>query len=163
MKGGHDLTDRLVSLAPGVALAAGVCLALMAAPSQAHDGAGLSLSSLSPEIQNGLLDQGLLSGGTGLDAPPGDAAPAPPADGATATEPGERPLRVYVVVVDGLRPQEVGPLTPALEGLKAAGTWYEQARAVFPGETLPNHAAMATGVLPQRNGIIANQFDRGGI
>jgi hypothetical protein len=68
------------------------------------------------------------------------------------------PRRVYVVVVDGLRPQDVGLATPRLRELKDSGTWYEQARAVYPAETLPNHAAMATGVLPQRNGIIANQF-----
>jgi hypothetical protein len=78
-----------------------------------------------------------------------------------AADAGEPPLRVYVVVVDGLRPQEIGPLTPNLAELRAGGTWYEQARAVFPAETLPNHAAMATGVLPQRNGIVANQIWRG--
>jgi predicted AlkP superfamily pyrophosphatase or phosphodiesterase len=73
---------------------------------------------------------------------------------------GESQLRVYVVVVDGLRPREVGPLTRRLTELKQSGTWYEQARTVFPGETLPAHAAMATGVLPGRNGIVANQFWR---
>jgi Type I phosphodiesterase / nucleotide pyrophosphatase len=67
------------------------------------------------------------------------------------------PLRVYVVVVDGMKPSEVGLLTPTLNELKENGTWYEQARAIFPAETLPNHVAMATGVLPTRNGIIGNQ------
>jgi len=76
---------------------------------------------------------------------------------ASAQEP-PGPLRVYVVVLDGLKPQEVGTLTPTLSSLKSQGTWYEQARAVFPSETLPNHAAMMTGVLPSRNGIIGNQY-----
>ena len=70
------------------------------------------------------------------------------------------PLRVYVLVLDGLKPEEVGPLTPALSSLRARGTWYEEARAVFPAETIPNHAAMMTGVLPSRSGIIGNQFWR---
>ena len=68
------------------------------------------------------------------------------------------PLRVYVVVLDGLKPNEVGPLTPNLAELKDQGTWYEQARAVFPAETLPNHAAMMTGFPPQQSGIVGNDF-----
>jgi uncharacterized repeat protein (TIGR01451 family) len=65
---------------------------------------------------------------------------------------------VYVVVLDGLKPAEVGPLTPTLSGLHDQGTWYEQARAVFPAETLPNHVAVMTGVRPERNGIVGNEY-----
>jgi type I phosphodiesterase/nucleotide pyrophosphatase len=79
-----------------------------------------------------------------------------PAESVAAEEHG--PPRVYVVVTDGMDPSEVGATTPNLSALRADGTWYEQARSVFPTETLPNHAAMATGVLPARNGIIGNQF-----
>ena len=67
-------------------------------------------------------------------------------------------LRVYVIVVDGLHPDEVGPLTPTLSELKANGTWYENARAVMIAETLPNHVAMMTGVVPAKNGIVANDY-----
>lgn len=83
-------------------------------------------------------------------------APVPPT--ASAADPS---LRVYVLVTDGLGPAEVTPATmPNLAALKSDGTWYEQARSVFVAETLPNHVAMATGVLPQRNGIVANSaFD----
>jgi uncharacterized repeat protein (TIGR01451 family) len=74
-----------------------------------------------------------------------------------AAQPG--PLRVYVLVLDGLRPSEVNPtLMPNLTALRAMGTWYEQARSVYIAETLPNHAAMMTGVLPERNGIVANDY-----
>jgi len=86
-------------------------------------------------------------------AVPAAAAQAPSASG---------PPRVYVIVLDGLRPQEVGSLTPTLSALRAQGTWYEQARAVFPAETLPNHVAMMTGKLPQDNGVVANQWWPGG-
>ena len=72
-------------------------------------------------------------------------------------------LRVYSIVLDGLRPQEVTPdLMPNLSELRAGGTWYEQARAVFIAETLPNHAAMMTGVRPARNGIVSNDFSPSG-
>src|SRR5687768_8436516 len=64
---------------------------------------------------------------------------------AQAAETSEGGLRVYVIVVDSLRPQEVSLATPTLNELKSGGTWYEQARAVFPAETVPNHAAMMTG------------------
>ncbi|MGH7855849.1 MAG: alkaline phosphatase family protein, partial [Candidatus Binatia bacterium] len=70
-------------------------------------------------------------------------------------------LRVYVVVVDGLHPDEVGPLTPTLSELRTGGTWYDDARAVMIAETLPNHVAMMTGVLPRRNGIPANDYKNG--
>lgn len=69
------------------------------------------------------------------------------------------PQRTYVIVVDGLRPEEVNPaLMPNLAALRAQSTWYEQARAVFPAETLPNHAAMMTGVTGKRSGIVGNNI-----
>ena len=81
-----------------------------------------------------------------------------PVGGATAAETAPGPLKVYVVVLDGMRPGEVDESTPTLSALKAQGTWYEQARAVLPAETLPNHVAMMTGQLPEQNGVIANQW-----
>lgn len=73
--------------------------------------------------------------------------------------PGPEDLRVYVVVVDGLHPDEVTPdLAPNLAALRAGGTWYENALAVMIAETLPNHVAMMTGVPPQTSGIVANTF-----
>ena len=68
-------------------------------------------------------------------------------------------LQVYVIVLDGLRPQEVTlAQTPFLNELKEGGTWYEQARAVYLAETLPNHAAMMTGILPERSGLLGNDY-----
>ncbi len=82
----------------------------------------------------------------------GTAAAKKPTGGA------QPPLRVYVIVLDGLEPKEIGTLTPTLSALKSQGTWYDDARAVFPAETIPNHVAMMTGVLPERNGIIGNNY-----
>jgi predicted AlkP superfamily pyrophosphatase or phosphodiesterase len=73
--------------------------------------------------------------------------------------PARDQLEVYVVVLDGLRPREVTPAqTPFIYLLKESGTWYEQARAVYLAETLPNHAAMMTGVLPERSGLLGNDY-----
>jgi hypothetical protein len=81
--------------------------------------------------------------------------PRPSEGAATARD----DLQVYVVVLDGLRPREVDMArAPFLNELKESGTWYEQARAVYLAETLPNHAAMMTGVLPQRSGLLGNDY-----
>ena len=65
--------------------------------------------------------------------------------------------RVYVVSLDGLRPDEVA-LMPFLASLASAGTYYTEARAVMVAETIPNHVSMVTGAYPDRTGIVANTF-----
>ncbi|MBW3659249.1 MAG: alkaline phosphatase family protein [Actinobacteria bacterium] len=74
-----------------------------------------------------------------------------------AQEPEPETVRVVHLVIDGLHPAQVGPLTPVLAELKASGVWYEQARAVMASETLPNHVSMATGAYPQVTGIPGNE------
>ena len=71
-------------------------------------------------------------------------------------------LRVYVLVVDGCRPDEITPtLTPRLHALKSAGTWFAGARSLPVMETIPNHVMMMTGVRPDRSGVPANAvYDR---
>jgi hypothetical protein len=68
-------------------------------------------------------------------------------------------LTVVVAVVDSLMPSdlELGT-TPELNALKDQGTFYEESRAVYAAETIPNHVAMMTGVYPDRNGIPMNDF-----
>lgn len=80
----------------------------------------------------------------------GGSGPPPPA--------GTEKLTVVVLVVDSLMPDEIGPSTPNLDALKAAGTFYPESRAMFSAETIPNHVAMMTGVVPARNGIPTNNF-----
>lgn len=65
---------------------------------------------------------------------------------------------MVVLVVDSLMPDEIGPNTPNLDALKAAGTFYAESRAMFSAETIPNHVAMMTGVVPERSGIPTNNF-----
>jgi len=70
---------------------------------------------------------------------------------------GSQPLRVYVLTVDGLHPDEVATYMPNLAAIQAESRSFGNARAVLPAETLPNHVAMMTGVLPRDSGIVANE------
>lgn len=71
---------------------------------------------------------------------------------------GDSKLRVYVVVVDSLRDDEVGPQTPSLLALREDAVVYEGARAILPAVTLANHVSMMTGVLPNKHGMISNAY-----
>ena len=83
------------------------------------------------------------------------------AAGATAgaAHPGSR---AYVLVLDGLRPDEVDSgLMPAVRALRDGGRRHPQARSLPIMETIPNHVMMMTGVRPDRNGVPANAvYDR---
>lgn len=70
--------------------------------------------------------------------------------------------RVYVLVIDGCRPDEITPeTTPNLHALRSAGRWFPQARSMPIAETIPNHVMMMTGVRPDRSGVPANSiYDR---
>src|SRR5690606_11796127 len=62
-------------------------------------------------------------------------------------------VRVYVLVVDGLRPDEITPaITPTLYRLREEGTTFPAARSLPVTETLPNHAMLITGMRPDRTG-----------
>lgn len=70
--------------------------------------------------------------------------------------------RVYVLVIDGCRPDEITTeLTPHLVALRDAGTNFPAARSLPIMETIPNHVMMMTGVRPDRSGVPANSiYDR---
>lgn len=81
------------------------------------------------------------------------AAGAPWASAATTGKP-----RVYVLVIDGCRPDEITPeATPHLHALRTGGRWFPQARSMPIAETIPNHVMMMTGVRPDRGGVPANE------
>ena len=64
-----------------------------------------------------------------------------------------------LVVFDGLRPDMVRPdTTPNLVRFAAVGTRFAHARSVFPSETRVCSASIATGCLPSRHGLVANQL-----
>ena len=70
--------------------------------------------------------------------------------------------RVYVLVVDGCRPDEIDEtLTPRMYALRAGGTHYPNARSLPVTETIPNHTMMMAGMRPDRTGVPANSvYDR---
>ncbi len=80
----------------------------------------------------------------------------------TPANPGaDAKLGVFVIVVDSLMPQEIGAAltpTPTLADIRTNGTSFTESRAVFVGETIPNHVAMMTGVYPEKSGIPANEY-----
>ena len=85
------------------------------------------------------------------------------AEGAAwAARPRKERTRVYVLVVDGCRPDEITTsLTPRLAALRASGTAFPAARSLPVMETIPNHVMMMTGVRPDRSGVPANAvYDR---
>lgn len=65
------------------------------------------------------------------------------------------PVRVYLLVIDGLRLDEL-PLMTQLSELAAGGTLYTGARAQMLAETTPNHVSMLTGMRSDRHGMPGN-------
>ncbi|MCY7403481.1 MAG: alkaline phosphatase family protein [Cryobacterium sp.] len=90
----------------------------------------------------------------------GDAVPASAQTTVTPSQTAR--TRVYVLVVDGCRPDEItAGLTPRLAALRAGGTNFPGARSLPVMETIPNHVMMMTGVRPDRSGVPANAiYDR---
>ncbi|MDQ8730020.1 alkaline phosphatase family protein [Bradyrhizobium sp. LHD-71] len=67
--------------------------------------------------------------------------------------------RVVVAVFDGLRPDMVtAELTPNILRLAARGTWFREARSVFPSLTRVATTSIATGAPPTFHGIVGNAF-----
>lgn len=74
------------------------------------------------------------------------------------------PRLIILLVIDGLRPDSITPeVMPNLARLKAEGTFYSQSHSVFPTVTRVNAAAISTGTLPNRNGIVANTMFVAGV
>lgn len=71
----------------------------------------------------------------------------------------EANARVIVIVLDGLRPDVIAAEpTPNIRRLAARGTWFREARSVFPSMTRVASASIATGAMPALHGIIGNAF-----
>lgn len=68
-----------------------------------------------------------------------------------------RAERVVVVVWDGMRPDFVSAEeTPALWEMAREGVTFRNHHAVYPSSTEVNGTALATGVYPNRSGLMAN-------
>ena len=76
---------------------------------------------------------------------------------------------VIVISIDGLRPDYYLPLPtrqakmPALDGLRARGSWADGVVGQFPSLTYPSHTSLATGARPAKHGVVQNtRFDPAG-
>jgi arylsulfatase A-like enzyme len=68
---------------------------------------------------------------------------------------------VVIVVWDGMRPDFVSEQkTPNLWKLAREGVTFRNHHSVYPSATMVNGTAMATGVYPEKTGIIANRVYR---
>jgi ectonucleotide pyrophosphatase/phosphodiesterase family member 5 len=83
------------------------------------------------------------------------AGVAPRGVWAQTADPDGEPVKVYIVVVDGLRPDELG-MMPHLTQLAAEGRFYPDGRADMVAETTPNHVSILTGMRPDRHGMPGN-------
>lgn len=71
----------------------------------------------------------------------------------------QKASRVVVVVFDGLRPDMVTPeRMPNLAAFAGAGTWFREARSVFPSMTRVATSSISTGAPPALHGIVGNSF-----
>lgn len=62
---------------------------------------------------------------------------------------------VVIITIDGLRPDAlVAADAPMLDSLILAGAYSPNAQTIKISETLPSHASMVTGVLPERHTIL---------
>ena len=67
--------------------------------------------------------------------------------------------RAILIVLDGLRPDQITPeTTPHLDALARAGVRFTDSHAVFPTVTRANSSSITTGLLPARHGIRSNMF-----
>lgn len=66
---------------------------------------------------------------------------------------------VVICVFDGLRPDFITPeLTPNLARFAGQGTWFREARSVFPSMTRVATTSIATGAPPKIHGVVGNAF-----
>ena len=64
-----------------------------------------------------------------------------------------------IFVADGLRHGSVNPIdTPALYRVRTEGVYFANSHSVFPSQTMPNAAAIATGHYPGDTGQFSNQI-----
>jgi len=89
--------------------------------------------------------------------PPVTAAAPSPASAMTMATEAKAPVTI-LVSIDGFRADYLTRgLTPYLSHLAATGASGVM-RPSFPSKTFPNHWTLVTGVVPDRHGIVANNF-----
>lgn len=123
---------------------------------------GVNLAFL-PASWTFTLEPTFVSTHAGADAPTATPTPSPtPTSLPTATltptptvTPQPKISHVVIISVDGLRPDALDYAdTPNLDALKAKGAYCPGAQTVSISVTLPGHASMLTGMVPEKHGIL---------
>lgn len=114
----------------------------------------------SAALAHGLLALALIAlpGAARADSPAPPPAPTACACADSAAEKDARAPITILVSIDGFRADYLDRgVTPALSRLAAEGV---RARMIpsFPSKTFPNHEAIATGLRPDRSGIVGNRM-----
>lgn len=79
--------------------------------------------------------------------------------GGLNTEKGKSSPYLILISIDGFRWDYMSRYpTPNLDRIAAAGSMAQRLLPVFPTLTFPNHYSIATGLYPDRHGIVANNF-----
>ncbi|GAB4446793.1 MAG: hypothetical protein Fur0044_42900 [Anaerolineae bacterium] len=88
--------------------------------------------------------------------PPAPTLASPAVLTPTLTAPAETKIQhVVIISIDGLRPDALlAADAPTLDSLIIAGAYSPNAQTVKISETLPSHASMVSGVIPERHGIL---------
>ena len=112
---------------------------------------------MTPRILPLLL--GWLLAGPALVFGPAAAAPAAPAAApARPTRPIPAVEHVFIISIDGLRPDKLLQAdAPAMRAMLKAGAYTMWARTTAMAITLPSHTSMVTGVAPGKHGIYWNE------
>ncbi|MBQ8080350.1 MAG: alkaline phosphatase family protein [Clostridia bacterium] len=67
--------------------------------------------------------------------------------------------KVILISIDGMRPDGwTGCGHPFVERMMSLGSYALDARTVFPSVTLPCHLSLFHSVVPQRHGVLSNQY-----
>ena len=86
---------------------------------------------------------------------PTATSPPPPATPTSTPTPQPQSTHVVIISIDGLRPDALELAdTPILDNLKTKGAYCPNAQTVKISETLPSHASMLTGVIPEKHGVL---------
>ncbi len=68
------------------------------------------------------------------------------------------PPSVILISLDGTTPEQVDRALPTAAALGRRGARADALVPVWPSNTFPNHVTLATGVAPERHGIVNNVF-----
>lgn len=148
---GKSITQKLTILAALVILVLGyVCIA---SPSFAYPPPDTTITPEPTSTATGVQIASLASTPTPLATATGLPTDTPTPTPTATPLPGTQ--YVVIISIDGLRPDALDLAdTPTLDRLRAKGAYCPSAQTVRISETLPGHASMLSGMIPEKHGVL---------